>query len=657
MRAELAVFLALAAAPAFAQERVPPFSATRPHIPSPAAPADLPSSLAAPVPATSEPLPGLRDAAEPRTFAAPPAPGAPIVATPSPPVALGAEAFVLKAEAELARMAEIANRVAWTRATYITADTMWLDAKASAEQSTLAVVLAKEAARYDRVDVDPVTRRKLDLLKRALLLPAPDRAGAAAEIAQLAVRIDALYSTGKVSYGGKELTLDDIEERMRVSRDPAELTALWEGWHAVARPMAADYARLVGLANEGARQLGYGDTGVLWRSWYDMPPDDFARVVDRLWHQVEPLYRALHCYARARLNDTYGALQPRTGPIRGDLLGNMWGQDWAGIYDLLAPRDASLGYDLTQALLAQGYDALRLVRTAENFYTSIGFPELPATFWERSMFVRPRDREVECHASAWDIDDRDDLRIKMCFRVNADDFYTIHHELGHNMYQRAYKEQPTLFREGANDGFHEAVGDFAALNAVTPEYLRRLGLIDKVPGPEADIPYLLRMALEKIAFLPFGLMVDKWRWQVFGGQTPPARYNEDWWALKLKYQGVVPPGPRPADAFDPGAKAHVASNTPYMRYFLAAIYQFQFYRAACREAGWDGPLNRCSIYGNKQVGERFNAMLAIGASRPWPEALAAFTGERDLDASAIVDYFAPLARWLAEQNKNETCGW
>jgi peptidyl-dipeptidase A len=655
MRARaLALLLAVGALPALAQERVPPPSATRPHlaVPPPAAP----PSVAPGAPVTSGPVPGFEASPERRTLAAPPSAASPLVAAPGA-VALDAETFVAKAEAELARMAELANRVSWTRATYITADTMWLDAKITAEQSTVAVAFAKEAARYDRVDVDPVTRRKLELLKHALVLPSPDRAGAAAELAELGVKIDALYSTGKVSYGGKELTLDDVEERLRVSRDPAELRALWEGWHAVARPMAADYTRLVGLANEGARQLGHGDAGVLWRSWYDMPPDDFARVVDRLWRQVAPLYRALHCYARARLNDKYGALQPRTGPLRADLLGNMWGQDWAGIYDLLAPRDASLGYDLTQALLAQKYDALRLVRTAEKFYTSIGFAELPATFWERSMFVRPRDREVECHASAWNIDDRDDLRIKMCFRVNADDFYTIHHELGHNMYQRAYKAQPALFRDGANDGFHEAVGDFAALNAVTPEYLRQLGLIERAPGPEADIPYLLRMAVGKIAFVPFGLLVDKWRWQVFSGATPPARYNEDWWALKREYQGIVPPGPRPADAFDPGAKSHVASNTPYMRYFLASIYQFQFYRAACRQAGWDGPLNRCSIYGNKQVGERLQAMLAMGASRPWPEALAAFTGERELDASAIVDYFAPLARWLGEQNKDETCGW
>lgn len=637
MKPWLAAALLLATVPAFAQERVPPATATQPH--------------AIPAPGANE-----WPAAPPRATAAPQQ-TAPVTAGPPPATRTEAEAFVAKAEAEIATMGQLANRISWTRATFITADTMWLDAKVGAEQSTLSAAFARQAARYDGVEVDAVTRRKLDLLKRALVLPVPDRPGAAAEISDLAVRLDSTYATGKVAYQGKQLTLDDVMERMRTSRDPAELKALWEGWHAVAIPMRADYARLVNLVNEGARELGYRDTGTLWRSWYDMPPDEFAKVVDRLWRQLEPLYRNLHCYTRARLNEKYGAIQPRTGPIRADLLSEVWAQDWSGIFDLLAPKNASLGYDLTEVLKSHGYDAVKLTRTAEAFYTSIGFAPLPQTFWQRSMFVRPRDREVDCHASAWDIDDRDDIRVKVCLRVDAADFYTMHHELGHNMYQRAYKEQPTLFRDGANDGFHEGIGDFAALNALTPEYLKRIALIDQVPGPDADIPYLLRMATEKIAFLPFSLLVDKWRWQVFGGETTPERYNDDWWALKLRYQGVVPPGPRPADAFDAAAKSHIASNTPYMRYFLAAVYQFQFYRAACREAGWTGPLNRCSIFGNKDVGAKFNAMLAMGASKPWPEALAAFTGERDLDASAITDYFAPLDRWLTEQNKGETCGW
>jgi peptidyl-dipeptidase A len=467
-----------------------------------------------------------------------------------------------------------------------------------------------------------------------------------------------LYSTAKVTYQGKQLTLEDIEERFRTSRDPAELKALWEGWHDIAKPMRDDFARQTVLANEGARELGWKDTSELWRSLYDMLPEEFSATIERVWSQLAPVYASLHCYTRAKLNDKYGdAIQPRSGPIRADLLGDPWAQAWDNVYDILAPQTADLGYDLTEALVKQGYDAVKLVKTAENFYVSIGIPPLPATFWERSMLARPRDREVDCHASAWDIDGLDDLRVKACFRINAEDFYTAHHELGHNVYQRAYKEQSYFFKDGANDGFHEAIGDFIGLNALTPNYLREIGLIDRIPGPEADIPYLLRMALQKIAFLPFAAALDKWRWQVFAGETPPERYNQAWSELRLKYQGIANPGPRPPDAFDPGAKFHIAANVPYVRYFLAHIYQFQFYRAACRQAGWTGPLNRCSIYGNKAVGERFQEMLRMGMSKPWPEALAVFTGERDIDASAVADYFALLNRWLAEETKGEKCGW
>lgn len=575
------------------------------------------------------------------------------------PTAADAKAFVDRAEAELAKENLYVGRAAWTQMTYITDDTNWLAAKANSEANDMSVRYAKEAARFDGVQVDPVTRRKLMILKQGLVLPAPDRAGASQELADIQARLDTDFATAKIDFEGQKLSINDLEDRLRTERDPAKSAEIWTKWHDTARVMKPDYVKLVALANEGARGLGYKDVGAIWRSWYDMDPDAFAAKTDQLWSQVEPFYRNLHCYVRARLNEKLGdQVQPRSGPIRADLLGNMWAQEWGNIYPLVAPQNVSLGYDLTQALTSHGYDTTRMFRTAETFYQSIGLPPEPETFWTRSMLVKPRDREVVCHASAWDIDGKDDLRIKMCTRVNADDFFTVHHEMGHNMYQRAYSGQPFLFQDGANDGFHEAIGDFAGLNALTPTYLKQIGLIDTVPGPDADIPFLLKMALDKIAFLPFGLLVDKWRWEVFSGQVQPADYNKAWWDLRLKYQGLTPPGGvRPSDAFDPGGKFHVADNTPYMRYFLADIYEFQFYRAACRQAGWKGPLNRCSIYGNKAVGDRFKAMLEMGKSRPWPEALAAFTGETDIDASAIAEYFAPLNRWLVKQNKGEHCGW
>jgi len=574
------------------------------------------------------------------------------------PTPAEAKAFVEKVEADLARLSEYVNRASWVRATYITEDTQWLEAKAGAEYTELSTRYAMEAARFNNTPVDAVTRRKLDILKRNLVAPAPQRPGAAEEMATIASRLDSTYSTGKFTHKGKQITLNDAEDILRESRDPAEMKAVWEGWRTVSPVMAADYAKLAALANEGSRGLGYADTGALWRAGYDMAPDAFAAETDRLWKQVEPFYRNLHCYVRAQLNAQYGdAVQARTGPIRADLLGNMWAQQWGNIYPIVAPKNVRSSYDMTQLLTSKDYDAVKMVKTGESFYSSLGLAPLPATFWERSMITRPEGREVVCHASAWDLNDADDIRIKMCTKVNAEDFYTVHHELGHNYYQRAYKDQPYLFKNGANDGFHEAIGDFAGLSALTPTYLKQIGLLETVPGPEEDIPFLLKMALDKIAFMPFGLLVDKWRWQVYSGQITPAQYNEGWWKLRTQYQGIVPPGPRPADAFDPGAKYHIPGNVPYTRYFLAHIYQFQFHRAACKQAGWSGPLHRCSIYGEKEVGEKFNRMLEMGASRPWPEALAAFTGETRTDASAVADYFQPLNVWLTAQNKGQNCGW
>ncbi|MBX3479286.1 MAG: M2 family metallopeptidase [Caulobacter sp.] len=583
---------------------------------------------------------------------------APSAAPAAPPTAEEAKAYVDKAEKDLAGLSEYVNKASWVRATYITEDTQWLEAKAGAEFTDLATRLAIGAARFDKVEVDPVTRRKLEILKRALVLPAPQRPGVADQMATIGSRMDSVYSTGKFEYKGKMITLNDAEDILAESRDPEELKAVWEGWRTVSPAMSADYAQLAELANEGSRALGYEDTGALWRSGYDMSPEDFAAETDRLWQQVAPFYKNLHCYVRTKLNEQYGdAVQPKTGPIRADLLGNMWAQQWGNIYPIVAPKTDDAGYSLDKLLVDKGYDPVKMVKTGENFYSSLGFAPLPDTFWTRSQITRPEGREVVCHASAWDLDDADDIRIKMCTKVNAEDFYTVHHELGHNYYQRAYKDQPFIFKGGANDGFHEAIGDFAGLSALTPTYLNQIGLLDNVPGAEGDTPFLLKMALDKIAFLPFGLMVDRWRWEVYDGTLKPADYNKGWWELRTKYQGITPPGPRPENAFDPGAKYHVPANVPYTRYFLAHIYQFQFHRAACKQAGWKGPLHRCSIYGNKEVGAKFNKMLEMGQSRPWPEALAAFTGESRTDASAVTEYFAPLNSWLIKQNKGQKCGW
>jgi peptidyl-dipeptidase A len=526
----------------------------------------------------------------------------------------------------------------------------------------MSVRLATEAARYANVKgLSYDTKRKLDILRGGIVLPAPTSPGAAAELNEIATRLNSTYGKGKGTLNGQTLSGNDLEEKMGTVRDPKQLQEMWTSWHTnVGTPMRADYTRMVAIANEGARELGFKDTGAMWRSGYDMPADDFAALTDKLWGQVKPLYDDLHCYTRTKLNQKYGAaVQPATGPIRADLLGNMWAQEWGNIYDIVAPEGAGdIGYDVTELLVARKYDPVKIVKTGEGFFSSLGFAPLPESFWTRSMITAPRDREVVCHASAWDIDNKEDLRIKMCTKVNADDFVTVHHELGHNYYQRAYNKQPFLYLNGANDGFHEAIGDTVALS-ITPEYLVQTGLLDQkqVPSADKDIGLLLRQAMDKVAFLPFGLMVDKWRWNVFNGTIPATAYNKGWNDLRLQYQGIVPPVERTEAQFDPGAKYHIPGNTPYTRYFLARILQFQFYKAACDQAGWKGPLHRCSFYGNKEVGRRLNAMLEMGASKPWPDALQAFTGSREMSGDALIEYFRPLQAWLKQQNRGKQCGW
>ncbi|MET0620071.1 MAG: M2 family metallopeptidase [Thermoanaerobaculia bacterium] len=581
---------------------------------------------------------------------------APTSAT-NPPPTEDAKKFVDDAEQKLLKLWIDTGRADWVKSTYITDDTEVLAALANEKAISAGVAYAKQATRFDGMSLDPETARKLKLLKLSLTAATPADPAEAAELTRLGAAMEGMYGKGKYCPPeGKCLDLEDITKIMATSRDAKQLLEVWAGWHSIAPPIKPSYARYVELANKGARELGYKDTGALWRSKYDMPPGDFAAELDRLWEQVRPLYVSLHAYVRWKLREKYGDVVPANGPLPAHLLGNMWAQTWDNIYPLVAPQSADPGYDLTQILKSRKTDAVQMVKYGEGFFSSLGFDPLPKTFWDRSMFTKPKDREVVCHASAWDIDYVDDLRIKMCIDITAEDFVTIHHELGHNYYQRAYNRQPPLFRDSANDGFHEAIGDTVALS-VTPEYLVKLGLLSSAPDASKDIGLLLQKALEKVAFMPFGLLIDQWRWKVFSGEITPADYNKAWWALRLKYQGVAPPIARKDEDFDPGAKYHVPAGVPYTRYFLADILQFQFHRALTKTAGCTGPLNRCSIYGNAAAGKRLRDTLALGQSRPWPDALEALTGQRQMDASALRDYFAPLQKWLDEQNKGKPVGW
>jgi peptidyl-dipeptidase A len=576
------------------------------------------------------------------------------------PTVADAKAFMDRAEAELLKLTILQQRAGWVQETYITDDTELLSANLGDRVIARTTELIEEGKKYESLKLPADLRRKFLLLKLSLTMPAPKNAALREELTQVAASLDGSYGKGKYCPGGDKepcFGIDDLEEKLAKSRDPKEIEAIWSGWHKVGAPMRDRYARFVELSNQGARELGFADTGILWRSGYDMTPEQYSADLERVWSEVEPLYKELHTYVRKKLIQKYGALAERKdGMIPAHLLGNMWAQEWGNIYDLVAPAAAPETYDLGEILQQRKTTAKQVVQYGEGFFKSLGLQTLPDTFWERSMFTRPADREVVCHASAWHIDLDQDVRLKVCLHDTTDDFVTVHHELGHIYYFLAYRNQPFMFRNGANDGFHEAIGDAIALS-ITPEYLKQIGIIQTIPPPEADLPLLLRTAMDKIAFLPFGLMIDKWRWEVFSGKVKPADYNKAWWELREKYQGVASPVDRSEADFDPGAKYHIPANTPYARYFMARIYQFQFYRAMCRAAGYKGPLNRCSFFDSRAAGDKLEAMLALGQSKPWPEAMKVMTGEDRIDASAMIEYFQPLLTWLKEQNKGEKTGW
>ena len=584
-------------------------------------------------------------------------------ATPNTPSLAEAQEFIAHAETRLQELSVKASRASWVQSNFITDDTEQISAEANEALIGATTELAKQATRFDNLQMPADLTRKMLLLKlsAAVPAPAPSDPKELTEMARIGTSLEADYGKGKYcpksgKNAGKCLDIGQVEQIMATSTDPDELKDVWVGWHSIAPPMRDRYSRWVELGNKGARQMGFPDLGAMWRAGYGMTPEQFNAEVERLYQQVKPLYESLHTYVRAKLVQRYGPTAvDANGMIRADLLGNPWAQGWSNIFPLVAPPAQTPHYDLTELLKANHTDAIGMVKYGEGFFTSLGFAPLPKTFWERSLFTKPLDREVVCHASAWDIDNFDDLRLKMCIQIRDEDFVTVHHELGHNFYQRAYEHQPFLFKGGANDGFHEAIGDTIALS-ITPEYLKQVGLLPTVPQTD-DTAFLLRKALDKVAFLPFGLLIDQWRWRVFSGEIKPANYNAAWWQMREKYQGIFPPSPRSEADFDPGAKFHVAANVPYTVYFLASILQFQFYRAMCRDAGFTGPLHRCSFYGNKAAGANLNTMLEMGQSKPWPDALYALTGERQMDASAMMEYFAPLKQWLDEQNKGQTVGW
>ena len=612
-------------------------------------------------------------------------------ATPAAPKGETADQFIARVNDEFKKMYPEMTAAQWLSSTYINDDSQLLAAKGNERYLTQLNSWIEQAKKFEGQQMSPETARAIQLLKLATAMPAPKDPAKLAELTQIATRMEGTYGAGTYCTGEGDAKkcrqLGELEDVLRSSRDyDAQLDA-WQGWHTIAQPMRQDYRRFVELVNEGAKELGYADAGEMWRAGYDMTPAELAAETDRLWGQVKPLYEQLHCYTRTKLQATYGVEKGQVnGLLPAHLMGNMWQQDWGNLWDMLEPYKGAGSLDITGALEKQyqadyqaalakagpgpGTDKLfqaereaqlqvakQMTERAQDFYTSLGMPKLPESYWTKTQFIKPMDRDVVCHASAWDMNMSGDVRTKMCIKPNEEDFTTIYHELGHVYYYLAYNKLPPLFQTGAHDGFHEAIGDTMVL-AMTPDYLKSIGMVgEQQQSNEALINAQMRMALAKVSFMPFGLMIDRWRWGVFDGSIKPADYNKAWWELKAKYQGVAPATARGEDFFDPGAKYHVPGNTPYTRYFLSHVLQFQFYKGLCDAAGYKGPLYNCSFYGNKAAGQKFWAMLEKGASQPWQATLKELTGGEKMDAGAVLEYFAPLQDWLKQQNEGQTCGW
>lgn len=570
--------------------------------------------------------------------------------------------FVVYADENVSEAMKELNAAQWVRMTYLIDDTAVLATNAYTRFMQLEETLLKQASQFDLSGVDASTKKAFDnMLLGQTLLP-PETEEDRKRIAEVNTLMEGAYGSGKYCKGEGEnktcLDLEELSNILRDSRNYEEQLDAWIGWRTISPAYKDKYVEFVELANKGARAYGFHDIGESWKSGYDMTGAEFEAETERLWSQVKPLYEELHCYTRNKLADFYGEDKvERNGPIPAHLFGNMWSQQWAEIYDLLEPYPGIKPLDVTSALVDKKMDAIGVTKTAENFFVSLGMENLPESFWEKSMLTKPSDRDVVCHASAWDMDGKTDVRIKQCVEPTAEEFSTMHHELGHIYYYLAYNHLPRIFQGGAHDGFHEAIGDTIALS-LTPGYMKEIGLVENIEeNEEADINQLMKVALDKIAFLPFGKLIDQWRWRVFSGEITPEHYNQAWWDLRLKYQGIKPPVARSETDFDPGAKYHIPGNTPYTRYFLAHIMQFQFHKALCDAAGFKGPLHQCSIYNNKEAGAVLQNLLSKGSSQPWADTLEEAIGTRQMDAAAIAEYFAPLNTWLKKQNEGKSCGW
>lgn len=573
------------------------------------------------------------------------------------------EIFLESVEQENLIEGPTVSSASWISSNFITYDSQKVIADYSKRYTLKALETSRKASSFNELSTTSSNRRQLELLKGSFVMPPPFNDDLAGELSDISTKLEAMYGSGKHCYeDGLCLDLEAFENIIDSSRDSNELLKAWTGWHEIGKPMKPMYLRMVDIGNQGSQDLGFDGLSDLWFSKYDMPAEEFLAETDRVWDEVKPLYEALHCHVRSKLNEEYGDdVVPIDGPLPVHVLGNMWGQSWSNIYDLVYEKDESkFSVDVTQIIEERKINEQEMVKYAEDFFLSMGFKSLPKTFWERSLFVKPQDRSVVCHASAWNLDPaNNDLRIKMCIEKNEEDFITIHHELGHIFYYQAYNHLPTLFQGGANDGFHEAFGDLLTLS-ITPDYLNKIGFISIKEASDAKkdpIGLLMKQALEGVVVIPWALTLDKWRSGVFNGEIKESNLNSSWWSMRESYQGITSPVYRSEEYFDPGAKYHIPANTPYTRYYLARIMQYQFHEALCNAMNFDGPLHECSIYGNEVAGEKIISTMAMGQSQPWQDAFENITGSRSLSGSSVMNYYKPLKEWLDKQNENRMCGW
>uniref|UniRef100_T1PCB8 Angiotensin-converting enzyme n=1 Tax=Musca domestica TaxID=7370 RepID=T1PCB8_MUSDO len=572
---------------------------------------------------------------------------------------------------ELAKHTNVETEASWAYASNITDENERKRNEISAENAKFMKEVAKDIQKFNwRSYGSADVRRQFKILSKTgySALPEEDYA----ELLDVLSSMESNFAKVRVcdyKNGEKcDLSLDpEVEEIITKSRDPEELKHYWVQFYDKAgTPTRKSFERYIELNTKSAKLNNFTDGAEVWLDEYE--DDTFEQQLEAIFEDIKPLYEQIHGYVRHRLNQFYGdEVVSKTGPLPMHLLGNMWAQQWSSIADIVSPFPNKPLVDVSDEMVAQGYTPLKMFEMGDGFFQSMGLKKLPQDFWDKSILEKPSDgRDLVCHASAWDFYLVDDVRIKQCTRVTQDQFFTVHHELGHIQYFLQYQHQPFVYRTGANPGFHEAVGDVLSLSVSTPKHLERVGLLKNyVSDEEARINQLFLTALDKIVFLPFAFTMDKYRWALFRGQVEKSDWNCAFWKLREEYSGIEPPVVRTEHDFDAPAKYHVSADVEYLRYLVSFIIQFQFYKSACITAGEyvpgnpAYPLDNCDIYGSKEAGKLFENMLSLGASKPWPDALEAFNGERTMTGKAIAEYFEPLRVWLEAENlkNNVPIGW